>query len=216
MNILSPRLLAVGVILSICVSTTHANIISTTGPIKRISAPASVLEGALESDTRIFVFTEKLAQTLANELAVNIISPGNYTGNASPNSFIRDGVTVHSYMVHADHVGTSGSRVFEGSIRFGQNILAIITDEMVLDSSDPIVGLPSVIYPTNMSRVKRGTLDNFDFGDTITYSSDRRKISFHMTNNGEDIEQFRVITYSPEPASGAMLMIGGFVLIRRR
>lgn len=201
-----------------CAQHADAGIIATSGAVIQITPPASVEGGALESDSDIRVFAEKSNLTLAQSFAVNIKNPGTYSGLAGPTGSLAAGLVIDSYMFHTDHVGIPGGQSYDGSITFDTDILAVITGKSRLDSSDPVVGLPTVAYPTGVSSIDRGTLDSTGAGDVLTLSGNRRTFTFHISHSSDNIEQFRIITEAvPEPASALLVMLGGLALgIRRR
>ncbi|MEQ8850635.1 MAG: hypothetical protein RIB32_02515 [Phycisphaerales bacterium] len=204
--------------LAIGPTSTEAGIISFTGPIDIIAPPASVHEGGLESDTQIRVFRERTNLELVEQFGVNITNPGTYSAlGGGPNGNLAAGVQIISYMVHTDHVGSAGGGGrYEGSITFDTDILAIITSRSRLDSSDAIVGLPTVLYPTGVNSIERGTLDSASNGDVLTLAANRRTFTFSVAHSSDNIEQFRIITAIPAPGSLWIPLLSAVAVYRRR
>ncbi len=192
--------------LACCAQQADAAIVSTSGAASEISPPASVFQGALESNSVAVVFLEKANLTLSTDLEVNTTSPGTYTGNNNPTVNLSAGHTIASYLVHMDQVGTSGSTSYVGSITFDTDVLAIIWSQAKLNATDSLLGSASVSYPTGVSGIERGSIDSSGTNDTIELSADRRTVSFDLLHNSNNIEQFRIITEIPEPHCMLLLL----------
>lgn len=95
-----------------------AAVIGTTGAISEIAAPASTLEGALDSNTQIFLYAEQASVTLGSALAVNLDAPGTYDNTNLPpgGGPIAAGTQVDSYFVHFNPA--SGNQTLTGSVTF--------------------------------------------------------------------------------------------------
>lgn len=190
-------LVAIGLLclfLALSMSTANAAIIGVSGPIVLIPPPPSVNVNVLQSDTQAVAFDEQQNVVLANPLAVDITTQGNFGTQASltPGT-IAAGTTVSSHFVHYDPVTGSfvhGVQVNGGVIRFDHRIVGIITTGGNLDSSDSVVGVGGTTYPTGFA--KRGLLlDPFE-GDNLTVACDT--LTLNALYAGEDTAQLRVIT----------------------
>ena len=104
----------------------------------------------LQSDTTLFVFPELQDFVLASDLRVNVTDPGTYDCGCTlpfPVPRIAAGTEVDSYLVHADPA-TRGIPYF-AVITFDSDILGVMFGGVLLGESDPIVGAPGTLYPTD-------------------------------------------------------------------
>jgi hypothetical protein len=176
-------------------ANSHAVITGTTGAVVIIDPPESVESGQLESDTEIRLFDEVQNSTLLEEIVVNISSPGTYSSAAdlpSPQPVIPSGSVVSSHFFHADNVG--GTRYYEGTATFDQEIVGVILRNDELDNSDDVLGATPTSYPTGYSM--RETL-NFD--EYVIVGEDLRTITLSLRVVG-GIDQVRVITADSQQA----------------
>lgn len=175
-------------------SVANAAIIGTSGVAVLIAAPASVVTGALQSDTLVRTFNEKQNIVLASPLAVDITSPGTYdgTGPLTPGT-IAAGTTVSSHYLHYDPANdtpTSGIGTSNGTVIFDHQIIGVIVLSTNLDNSDSALGAAGTTYP--FGDANRG-LEMVGFeGDSITVGCDTLKINSLFVQGA--IDQFRVIT----------------------
>jgi hypothetical protein len=195
-----------------------AAISSVSGDVSVIGAPASTLEGDLESDTQIFLFAGQSQVTLASALTVDVTSAGTYDNNNLPplgGSQIAAGSLVESYFINLDVA--SGFQTLSGSVTFDSEILGVIVYTTTLEGgSDADLGSPTTTYIPAGSDDNRG----LDFGpDSITLSSDLMTLSFTLRDNQTRVDQIRVITVStPEPSTALLLTTGllGLAILGRR
>src|SRR2546421_3826269 len=78
------------------------------GTIASIAAPASVVPGSLQDDSKLVLVTEARQRTLTAALPVDFIAPGLYADPAellSPRPTIAAGTVVSSFLIHSDPVG---------------------------------------------------------------------------------------------------------------
>ena len=167
-----------------------AGIIGTTGAIMEIAPPPSVELDALESNLRIFAFTEMLGLTLGKDIAVDITSAGSYSepGDLTPGSIAATTV-VDVYFLHFDPV--TGLVNLSGSITFDQDIVGVIVLSDSLDATDRTLGFPGTTYPTGLTT--RGLEFGGDFSDFITLSEDLSTISIDRSAT-TGVDQIRIIT----------------------
>jgi len=123
--------------------TADAAVTSVSGAAVKVSAPASVVEDAYESDTELRVFDERQAVTLDAPLTVDIGASGT----------IAAGTVVDSHLLHADPVGSPEEQepvTFSGAATFDGEILGVIVidnpSEAHLAESD-FLGAPGTAYP---------------------------------------------------------------------
>ena len=183
-----------------------AGIISSTGAITvLLSPPASVSDGALESDTEIFVFAEQVDVTLGAPLsAVLAVANLAFAGDALPAAgTVLSGTVVNSYFFHADKVIESGSVTVSGTVTFEEDIVAVVARTANLLASDAPVGASGTAYG---SAALRG-LENAD--DLISISSDLRTIDIQFFHGSVE-DHVRVLTSAavPEPATALLLGLG--------
>lgn len=221
------KILAIAVaLLGVSAAGQASTIVSTSGSITQIAAPADVNNNVFESDLDIFVFEEQKSVTgasLASPIYVDDI-PG---GAVSPGSI--GGKPFDSYFLHFDPVGMSDLTAdvvnLTGSITFSTPILGLIwggvscvncppTSEY-LDSSD-WVGNPATTYPTG--GLGRGleleafyaTLNGTQ--DFISVSPDGYTLTLDLSAQPLRFDQVRVLTAVPVPAA-VWLMLSGFVAL---
>lgn len=179
------------------------------------TAPASVDIGDLESNTNSFFFLEQTSVILPNDFPVNIVSPGSYNGlPLTAVNLLPGGTLVDSYFVHFDPVGSpTGSdpaSFSEGGISFGQDVVAIITQDGLLDNSESLgFGATGTLYPTSASAPGRG-VDSPD-ADTIQLSPDRRTVSFLLAARSPG-DQMRILVASPIPEPNTLVLFAVMVV----
>ena len=187
-------------------------IIATTGDVVVLSPPASVAVGQLESNTQISVFEEQSGVVLGTDLVVDVREPGSYGPGANLGSFPRDGsipsgTSVASYYFHADHVGTSGTTTFSGTVTFDSDVLGLAFTGDRLSSTSSVLGYSGTAYDSSGTGVQAS--------DHVILSSDRRTVTFSASQGG-GADNLRVITVAPEPTTFTLLSLVGFGLIHRR
>jgi len=141
-----------------CLATTGsglASIVSVTGGISLIEAPASVAPGELESSTNAWAFDERQSYELSSDLMVDRLSGTTSAGT------INSGTVVNSYFIHADPLGSGTDPAdvvnISGTVTFDTAILGLIwtgqacnncpVSPKYLDASD-YLGAVGTIYPT--------------------------------------------------------------------
>jgi plastocyanin len=189
-----------------------AAISSVSGQIVQISPPPSVMfdgdNGALESNDHMFTFEERQNVTLASDLATDISQPGTYGPDCGCNPLtpgsIAAGTTVSSVFVHADPVGSpSKPNVLQATVVTDSDILGIEVCGNAsphcgvngLDISDPILGAPGTLYPTDVF----GRSMNFSTQkDFLIWVIDNRTVMI-QTATRQHADQIRIITKGTPP-----------------
>ncbi len=196
-----------------------AAVIGTTGAISEIAAPASTLEGALDSNTQIFLFAEQASVTLASALSVDVNAPGTYSNGNPPvagSGQIAAGTLVDSYFVHFNPA--SGNQTLTGSVTFDTDILGVLVLTAALSGSDAGLGGPGTVYIPAGSDPNRG----LDFGpDAMTLSANLRTLSFSLSDNSNRVDQVRIVVAGagpiiPEPDTALLFGAGLLVLAAAR
>jgi len=191
---------------------------SASGHISPIARPPSVAVDRIQSDDTVFFFQEASNVVLAQDLSVDITRAGTYGGIPGTGPFgedvsqggpgvIQAGTEVHSYYLHYD-TETSGPRN-GGSITFENGILGVITSTSALKTADAIF--------QQLLSTQGVTLDpDATNADLFTLSEDGHTISFNFLNGGSNVDQIRIITTVPEPATLSLLAFGALGLLARR
>lgn len=201
-----------GVMSFMLVSQAQAGILFTTGAMTPISAPVSFLEGATESSTLIGILDEGVT-LLPVEIAVNAVGAGTHTGSSSSHLIIPAGSMVHTYIVHFDPDG--GVIMLTGSVFFdpGEIILGIQTHTPYLDLYDSVVGDPLATYPTGLLDFR--AFETLPGTDTVMVPTSLDSASFTLFAE-LGIDQARIVTVVPEPATLSLLAFGGLAMLRRK
>lgn len=175
-----------------------------------ISAPPSVLPGAIQSQVDATIFYESTT-TLAAPLPVDIIAPGTYNLNDPDNpGSIPARTTVNSYLLHHESVANQLSTVIVAGT-FPQPILGVIIGDAKLDNSDPILGNPNTQYPTGLAY--RGLELPYEaLADVVFWSGNQVFISVKSTT-ADVLDQVRIITAVPEPSTICLTVVAAPALL---
>jgi hypothetical protein len=101
-------------------------------------------------------------------------------------------------MIHHESVANVFSSVLV-SFTFPQPILGVITSDALLDSSDPTLGNPTTSYPTGLAN--RGLELPFPVTPDAVFWSGNQVFFQVETNTAAVLDQLRVLTSVPEPAT---------------
>jgi hypothetical protein len=174
--------------------------------------PASIVVNQLESDTDGFLFIEQEDYVLTSGLDVNVVDPGTYTsGFDVVADTIPAGQLVNSYYLSFDPEDDPSSPLLASfSLSFNDPIIGIITGNTELDLTDAILGAAGTTYLAGNAGLENNA------GDLITISPNRLTLSVTMQVAGANVDQIRVLTAFPEPASASLLLLGALLLRRRR
>ena len=213
------------------VGSANAAIMDIDGGVQ-VAAPASVVEGQLESDL-FHVFPESYDVPI-DGLAVDLLGDGTIVFPLAGAGVLGGPIWVDSYLVHFDPGApfAGGHKWLSGSVTFNAAILAVIVGDALLDASDAVLGAWGTTYPTGVSG--RGLEDNRRRSDdSVTVLGNVLTISLLLEtgNASNKLDQMRVITAgytldeaalteAPEPATLAILCLGlaamGLIGRRRR
>jgi hypothetical protein len=188
-GVLVSALAVLAVAVTVGATAAVAAITSTGGAVVKIAPPASVVDGALESDTEIRAFDEQQCVTLTSPLQLDFSAVGG-------SGLIPAGTSVSSHLVHFDPTGVQ-TITLSGSITTDATIIGVMTTQAGLDASDSL-GAPGTTYDTGEN--DRG-LDAFQ-GDSVTVSADLLTATVTLTDRFH-FDQVRVITRcAPPPPTG--------------
>lgn len=194
-------------------------IATVTGDITYLSTPPSSVElFMLESDTDLFVFAEKQGLVLQSDLPVNIGEPGDYFPEGTPDSVmtweslnpgtIPAGTAVDCYYFHFDNETYNdtlnsynyfhciGQKGVSGTITFKNPVLGLIIRGYNLNQSNPILGIDTVEYDTDLTRSFPGiNIVDGCHSDHFILSKDRRTLQ--LTNHTDvHHDNYRVVVQS--------------------
>ena len=155
----------------------------------------------------------------------NIVDPGVYQGTITGDVHaLAGGELVDSYFLHFDPVGELGPSdpgVFlDGSVTFEDEVIAIITRDVQLDTSE-FIGLksPSTLYPDLQTWPGRGVDAPENAYDLVFLSADRRTVSFQLSARNPG-DQMRILVASQVPEPESVLLLGlcsvAALLVRHR
>jgi len=178
--------------------------------------PNSVALGAAESD-KLMVIHER-NDVLDSSLSVDAVvtsGSGGVVLNSGGLPQLPAGTEFTSYLLHYDPVGTgAGSSAVTGSIKFDENIIAVILGSQQLALSDKSLGSIGNYGAAG----PRGVA--FASGDFISIGQDQKTLNFSLQTASSDLLQFRVLTnlattagppIDPSPSSDADFNDDGFV-----
>lgn len=200
-------------------SATHAaSIFVSTPNVSEIAPPASVLEGALESNTDVFVFRERTNFTLPTGLLLDAANVGANIlpdGTGGVTGIVPRGTKVESWYIHYDTVGQPTiPEIISWAITWqpSDQILGIIFSDSRLDNSDHLRH-PGTLYPNRVQF--RGTTGPSEGDDLITFAGPQDLIGQQAVTVVHD--QIRVIFAVPEPTTCCLLAVAlGVAMSARR
>lgn len=205
-------------LLSLALSASaRAAILGTTGNVDILATPpVSVNDGALESNTTLFAFAEQQNLVLTQTIPVDMSVPGSIPASPSNDNYspatIPIGTEISSDYFHFDVVGTPGTPIeFKGSITFTSDVLGIILNEGTLNETRTYPGLPTTTY----SSISGLEINTSAGPDSVSLTADRRTVIVDFLT-GTSVDDIRVITAAPEPASLSLLTLAAAPLLLRR
>lgn len=205
------------VLTTVLQTTTTSAAVLLTGDLRRtlLVQPSSLEEGAFETSGTIWFSPEKANVTLAGPLSLDITQSGTYDSFDLTQGVARPGQVVSSFIMHFDPVGSTLATGLSGSATFDQDVLGLIVMDDTLDGTDDEFAVSGRVYPTGYDF--RGLeLSSSAFMDAVTLSADRRTVTINRLGADAAIDQLRIITVVPEPATLAMLLLPSAVFCRRR
>ncbi len=154
--------------------------ITGSSAVEVIGAPCSVAPNALENDTLMRLFPERLAYALPS--AVTVTAPNGSTQT------IAQGTLVDSYYLHADWIngGQNVAKLFKGNVSFSQPILGVIKTSNGLLASNAMLGAVGTAYGNT-------TAQGLEYDDNAWFSNEGRTL--HLWLNVYDTsDALRIIT----------------------
>jgi len=176
-------------------------VVSTTGPIRRMGPPLSLMPNASPTADSVLVLKERGGLLLEAPLGLDITAAGpvGELAGLTP-GIVPSGTWIDSHLLHFDP--QDGVRV-SGSVSFDTNVLGLVVTRAALQSSDPPLHAPSVDYPTDL--VSRGIeLGVGADADTLEIAEDLRTVRFSLRAS-DPLDQVRVITAVPLATCGPVL-----------
>ena len=188
----------------LCVTSVQAAVVSTSADIKKISAPSSVVQGALQSDSYIYLFEEQQGVVLGSDLSVDWLPSDGDSLDTGKGGTIAAGTRVNSYFLHFDPLSDDAKAY--GEVDFSDEILAVIFTTTNLNDSDSVLGNSGTTYGNSPDR-------GYEPNDE-EYSNLPLPKSWWATNysNAGFIDQARVITAAPVPVPAALWLFGSALL----
>ncbi|MFC1805770.1 PEP-CTERM sorting domain-containing protein [Planctomycetota bacterium] len=183
-----------------------SNVITVAPP------PSTIVEGTLESNTDGFLFVEQESLVLPQDVDVNHNAPGtNQTDHTAIDGIVAAGAMVDSFYLSYDLLGDPGSAMTSGlmEITFDWPIAGILTADGQINVTDAILGANGTTYPTGNVGLEGGN-------DPLSLSADMKTLTISMAVSAANIDQIRILTVVPEPASLALLGCGIVGLLARR
>ncbi len=185
----------------------RADLVGVAGVLQAAAPPSSAVKGAAKNDLAAMIFQESSGVAAGdNGLAVDIASPGTYTGGgpAPDPGMIAAGTVLRSYLLHSDPV--SPIVRYRGTVTFGTPVLGVEILTASLLGTDARFGHAGTAYDSDVSRGLEGPSAPAT-QDFITLSGDRRMIAFDF-RTGTSVDDIRVFTAVPEPSSLALAGVG--------
>ncbi len=209
--------LVTGVVSSVCLcAAAEASIVSVTGDLVQIAAPADAQIDHLVGAPSIYCWNEAQGYTLTAPLHANAKLPGVYDDASDlVNTGVPAGATINSHYVHFDAYGTAGA-IGHGVLTFDGPIVAVICLNQqggwYIDDSDFLGAPTSFTHGEEMRGMELSSpSDNF----TIAADSLSIEINMGIAIPGDYI---RILTRPAVPAPGGLGVLGliGAASLRRR
>lgn len=186
MNIKTRLTTLVAALAVMSAATARAAITATFPSAVQIAPPASVIPGALQSNTTIYTFDEQQSVPVPATIPVDITAAGFYNTAASltPGAIVT-GTVVDVHLIHFDQLGP-GQTTLDGTIQFDGDIIGVQILSATLDTAD-VLGTAGA-YPTG--DLLRGLELN---GEFVSVLPGLRDIRVHLITSNV-IDQVRVFT----------------------
>jgi len=207
------KLITLGLSSLFAAGSAQAGLINPTGDINNLN----LRWGQTESN-QVQAFNEaQNVQVNENQVQVDFLLGDNFfvgdsvrgIYNSNKNFSLAAG-NYNSHLLHFDPLGTSSSSIFNTSISFEEEIVAVILGGQTLNATDEIFGGIGTTYQKNNSR-RLEPHDFLTFENANTLTLDRLAVGKYWIDNA------RVITQAvPEPGSMALLGLGLIGLIGTR
>jgi|GEM_PF-1372546 FecR protein. len=171
-----------------------AGIRETRNQVLLLSRPPESVRFADSPSRDSAVLFKERTVIIPDKLQVDLALPGRYSQDQLPKQgMIAAGTVLTSYLLHGQ---TLQSSPLEGQVTFDGTILGIAMSPESLQETDPVFGLPQVLYPDNLEdsmAMKRGALHR-EGTDRIEISEDRRTLKFRLqcTTSSLNYDQIRI------------------------
>ena len=186
--------IALACVLALIAPGSHGALL-VAGDVDVLAAPpASVVEGALQSDAATRLFFEGRV-TLSSARIADIGGP------------VSAGTTVDSFFFHFDPFTEATPQHSAGSVTFEGAILAVFIESASLISTDGAFGAPGTTYPSGIRGLEPvGSA----VSDTVGISGSLLTFDFNATSSVDQIRVLVGLASVPEPATLALLAAGLF------
>ena len=175
-------------------------------------APPNITEGSLEHNVEGALFLEQKSLILPQDIEANHVAPGtDMTDHGDVDGVIPAGTMVNSHYLSFDPATNPGSAIASGlmQITFDWPIIGVLTANAQLNASDLILGANGTTYLDGNVGLEAGD-------DMLTISADRKTLWITMNASSNNLDQIRVLTAVPEPATLSLLGLGLLPILRRR
>ncbi len=201
-------------VVAVCAAWSGAAVVGTTGAVATAPLPASLVQGAMESNTTAWIMFER-ERVLNQPVEVDITSAGVFDqlADLTPGA-IAAGTRVRSYILHADPVGSS-VRTYEGTVRFDEVVIGIIVRGTRLAATDSLLGGIGTTYDgasegRGLELNQAGTADEV----SLSMTPDRRIVGIRWTASTAT-DEIRILTI-PGPGTAGVTLLGVIAVARRR
>ncbi len=179
------------------------DIVSIEGGIVKSTPDANDPQFGYGEANYVQGFSELQGITLTQDIIIQL-------GDGSM-SVLQAGTVVDSHMVYYDPEGELTTDIHDIDIQFSSNILGLVVEDLMLESTHDLLGLAGLNYDNQNTR----TYGPNGVGDIELYEGSLLNVSLRPTG----ADYFRVLTVSngvPTPGSVALLSAAGLIGIRRR
>lgn len=175
--------------------------------------PADLRDNQFTSNTHVRLLTEHINLVVPGDVTIDVVSSGLYDDESDLGTFtLSQNTLVNVYLLHSDTINDADIS-FTGSITFPFDIIGVIVRGRRLRFSDNELGVSGVQY--SQSDNYRGLELDTQNEEKFNISSDMRTLTFWFRTTNV-LDEIRIITTVPEPASVVALGVGLAAVVMRR